>query len=136
MDLGLGNAAGAGDAEIVKNATTATFAKDVIEASKGALVLVDFWAAWCGPCKQLTPIIEKVVRGYKGKVRLGEGGRRCQPGHRRPAARAVVADRLRLPRRPSGGWLHGAQPESAEGVRRAPCGRGRGGGSRGRHRRG
>ncbi len=70
MDLGLGKAAGAADADIIKNATTATFAKDVIEASKQALVLVDFWAAWCGPCKQLTPIIEKVVRGYKGKVRL------------------------------------------------------------------
>lgn len=70
MDLGLGKPAGAADTDLVKNATTATFAKDVIEASKDALVLVDFWAAWCGPCKQLTPIIEKVVRGYKGKVRL------------------------------------------------------------------
>lgn len=70
MDLGLGKAAGAADADLIKNATTATFTKDVIEASKQALVLVDFWAAWCGPCKQLTPIIEKVVRSYKGKVRL------------------------------------------------------------------
>ena len=37
---------------------------------KQALVLVDFWAAWCGPCKQLTPILEKVVKSYGGKVRL------------------------------------------------------------------
>ena len=44
--------------------------KDVLEASKSALVLVDFWAAWCGPCKALTPVIEKVVRSYGGKVRL------------------------------------------------------------------
>lgn len=71
MDLGLGKGAPAGaDADIIKNATTATFAKDVIEASKSAIVLVDFWAAWCGPCKQLTPLLEKVVRSYKGKVRL------------------------------------------------------------------
>lgn len=59
----------AGDG-IVKETTTAGFAKDVIEGSRQALVLVDFWAEWCGPCKQLTPILEKVVRSYKGKVRL------------------------------------------------------------------
>ncbi len=61
-------AGGAGD--VIKDSTTATFAKDVIEASKQALVLVDFWAPWCGPCKQLTPALEKVVRSYGGKVRL------------------------------------------------------------------
>lgn len=57
-------------ADLIVNATTASFAKDVIEASHHALVLVDFWATWCGPCKQLTPILEKVVRSYNGKVRL------------------------------------------------------------------
>jgi putative thioredoxin len=51
---------------------TATFMKDVVEASKSVLVLVDFWADWCGPCKQLTPIIEKVVLSYGGKVRLAK----------------------------------------------------------------
>jgi putative thioredoxin len=56
--------------DLIKDTTTAAFMKDVIEASKQALVLVDFWAEWCGPCKQLTPIIEKVVRSYNGKVRL------------------------------------------------------------------
>ncbi len=54
----------------VKDTTTQTFMKDVIEESKRQPVLVDFWAPWCGPCKQLTPILEKVVRAAKGKVKL------------------------------------------------------------------
>jgi len=61
-------APGAGD--IIKDATTATFKADVLDASRSVPVIVDFWAAWCGPCKQLTPLIEKIVRGYRGKVRL------------------------------------------------------------------
>jgi putative thioredoxin len=56
--------------EVVKDATIATFAKDVLEASRSVPVLVDFWAGWCEPCKQLTPILEKVVRSFGGKVRL------------------------------------------------------------------
>src|SRR5215472_6701519 len=55
---------------MVKDTTTQTFVKDVIEESKRQPVLVDFWADWCGPCKQLTPILEKVVRAAKGKVKL------------------------------------------------------------------
>ena len=55
---------------LVKDATTQSFMKDVIEESKRQPVLVDFWAPWCGPCKQLTPILEKVVRAAKGKVKL------------------------------------------------------------------
>jgi putative thioredoxin len=69
MLQGDGVIAAAPDNEI-KDATTQSFMKDVIEESKHQPVLVDFWAPWCGPCKQLTPILEKAVKAAKGKVKL------------------------------------------------------------------
>src|SRR5262245_28850378 len=117
MDLGFGKPAagapGGADGDIIKDTTTAGFAKDVLEASRQVPVVVDFWAPWCGPCKELNPLLEKVVRSHKGKVRLVKINIDEHPG---------IAGQLRVQSiptvyafrdgRPLDGFM-GAQPESA-----------------------
>lgn len=104
---------GAAPDDVIKSGTSASFVKDVLDASRDRLVLVDFWAPWCGPCKQLTPLIEKVVLSYGGRVRLVKINTDEHP---------AIAGQLRIQSlptvyafkdgRPLDGFM-GVQPESA-----------------------
>ena len=121
------DAAAAPAGDLIKDTTTQTFVEDVIEESQGQPVLVDFWAPWCGPCKQLTPILEKVVKAAKGKVKLVKMNIDEHPADPRPDGHPVDPGGHRLQERPAGRRLHGrAARKPGQGVHRAPHqGRGR-----------
>ena len=91
----------------IKDSSIETFAADVLDASRDVPVIVDFWAPWCGPCKQLGPLLEKVVERGQRRGAPGQSQYRRKSGDRTTAPYPVNPNGLCLSQRPAGRRLHG-----------------------------
>ena len=108
----IGDTASKPAGDLIKDATDASFVADVIEASRETPVIVDFWAPWCGPCRQLGPAIEKAVAAAKGAVKLVKIDIDKNPGYAgQLRVQSIPAVFAFVDGRPVDGFM-GALPES------------------------
>lgn len=107
-----GKPGGAPPADLIKDATDASFVADVVEASREQPVIVDFWATWCGPCRQLGPALERAVAAAKGAVKLVKVDIDKNPGYAgQLRVQSIPAVFAFVDGRPVDGFM-GALPES------------------------
>jgi thiol-disulfide isomerase/thioredoxin len=98
----------------VSEATEASFQTEVLERSHAALVMVDFWAEWCGPCRTLTPTLESVVEGRGGSVQLVKVNVDQCPEPERPVRHSWHSSCQSIPQRPAGRRIRGGTRTSRD----------------------